>query len=153
MGCCCTRQNELQASFVRWFSANPWALIAVSPLRPQSQQHVAVQNLSEGQGNASGEKGGRFLVIQKWSPVKDSRGGDQNVKPVGYQSYQSCLCLSAAWDISFVLCRVKKLFILVWNPITADTLICIKILSPTWNSCLPLQISNDKNVKLGHLAF
>lgn len=37
------QREWLQGSSVRCFPANPSALIAVSPLRPQSQQHVAVQ--------------------------------------------------------------------------------------------------------------
>lgn len=44
------------------FPTNPRALIAVSPLRPQSQQHVAVHNLSEGQGNASEERKGEDFL-------------------------------------------------------------------------------------------
>lgn len=39
------REGWLQGSSVRCFAANPSALIAVSPLRPQSQQRVVVQNL------------------------------------------------------------------------------------------------------------
>lgn len=69
-------------------------MIAVSPLRPQSQQHVAVQNLSEGQGNASGEKELGFLVIQKWSSVKDSRGGGENVKNLSGIRGASHVCVS-----------------------------------------------------------
>lgn len=35
------------------FFVNPLALISVSPLRPQSQLNIVVQNLLRGQGNAS----------------------------------------------------------------------------------------------------
>lgn len=67
-----------QGSSVGCFVANPSALIAVSPLRPQSKQHVAVQNLYRGQGNAKRKNRG-FLIIQKQAVVRDCTGREKDV--------------------------------------------------------------------------
>lgn len=76
------QREWLQGSFVRCFAANPPALIAVSPLGPQSQQHVAVQKPLEGSRKCQQKKkmGRRFFVIQKQTVVKDSRVNGKNVK-------------------------------------------------------------------------
>lgn len=107
------QREWLQGSFVRCFAANPPALIAVSPLGPQSQQHVAVQKPLEGSRKCQQKKknGEEISRDSKTDGCEGQQSKREECKSLpAIWRCQSSWCVCAACEISFIShCKTTSL--------------------------------------------